>query len=215
MCRKIFICAVAIAAIVCIGCGADKVVGSPEKAILAYAELLTIGESANMTDAGFTEEDAKKLSQLVVQNFADSFSGVVPLSAESSEQLAKIFHENCKAKLNFQATVKTMEGDPVVELKTTPLDIDAAAKLVGDDLIALVGMVGKLKSEGATEEQLRENPEVQKVAVTALSKYIAAIPLKAETTFDVKCEKVDGSDGQVHWAPANVVSLANFLTSKK
>lgn len=213
--RKILICAMILVAVVCTGCGEDKVVGKLDKSVLAYVELAMTGESANMSEAGFVESDIKKIRNLMTQEFTKPFNEIVPLSAESAKELTKIFHATCKAKMKFQAKVKTAEGDPVVELKTTPLDIDVAIKAANDDLIALAGMVGKLKSDGATEEQLRNNPDVQKVAVAALGKYLEAISVKEETTMEIKCVKTEGSDGKVHWAPANFEEIIKLIAGEK
>lgn len=215
--RNIFICAVTLAAIIYIGCGADKVIGSPEKSVLAYVETITTGESPNMAEAGFTEADNKNLGNILVKAFAESFTGVIPLNEETLAELGKTFHAHCKANMTFQAKLKTSDGNPVVELTTTPLDMDTATKMAtsNDELIALFGMVGKLKAEGATDEQLLNNSDVQKLAVSALGKYIESIPVKEEKTIDIPCAKIDGSDGNTHWAPAKVPALTDFVMGKK
>ena len=216
MLKKFFICALMLAAVVIGGCGSDKVVGTPDKAVLAFAEMMTMGESANFEAAGFSEDDRKNLRKMIINIFAETFKGVVPLSDESADELSKIFYENSKAKMTFQAKVKTEDStNPVVELTTTPLDLPKAAAKVNDDFIALMGMVGKLKSDGATDDQLKTNPEVQKQAVVAFGKYINEIPVQAEKTFEVPCVKVDGSDGNVHWAPADGKVLMNFIVGEK
>ena len=216
MLRKIFVCTLILAAAFVVGCGAEKVIGTPDKAVLAYSEISTMGESSHAAEAGFSEEDNKNLRKLLIDAFAETFKGVVPLSDESSDELSKIFYENSKAKMKFQAKIKTDDSDhPVVELTTTPLDLAKAAGKVNDDLIALIGMVGKLKSDGATDDQLKANPEVQKLAIVALGKYINEIPVHSEKTFDVPCTKVDGTDGKVHWAPADGSALKGFITGEK
>ena len=217
MFRKIFICALTLAAILISGCGEEKIVGSPEKAILAYCEIVTMGESSNMAAAGFTEADNKNLRNMITKIFSESFAGVVPLNEESADALAKTFYENSKAKMTFQAKIKTEGDKPVVELTTTPLDLSKAINSpnISDELIALIGMVGKLKSDGATDEQLKKNPEVQNLAVSAFGKSLKEITVKPEKTFEVACEKVTGTDGNIHWAPADVNSLMDFIMGAK
>ena len=216
MLRKIFLCAVMLVIFLISGCGEEKVVGTPDKAVLAYSEIITMGESPNLAAAGFSEEDNKNLRRVLIDVFAETFKGVAPLSDESADAVAKNFYENNKAKLTFQAKIKTEDNSrPVVELTTTPLDISKAAGKVNDDLIALMGMVGKLKSDGATDEQLKENPEVQKLAVVAFGKYIGEIPVREEKTFEVACEKVTGTDGNTHWAPVDGKELIDFITGRK
>ena len=75
-------------------------------------------------------------------------------------------------------------------------------------------MVGQLKSEGATDEQLRDNPDVQKLAVTALKKYVDNSRFRPEKTFEVPCAKVKGRDGNLHWAPVDSKAFVNFLTGQ-
>ena len=215
MIRKIFICALMLAAVMMSGCG-GKVVGTPDKAVLAYSEIITMGESPNLAAAGFSEEDNKNLRKKIVNVFAESFAGVVPLSDESAEALANAFYDNSKAKLTLQAKIKTDDAEhPVVELTTTPFDLGKAAGTPNDDFIALMGMVGKLKSDGATDEQLKANAEVQKLAITAFKKYFGEIPVREEKTFEVPCDKVTGTDGQTHWAPADVNALTDFILGNK
>ena len=216
MLKKIFLCAAILISVVLVGCGSEKVVGTPDKAVLAYSEIITTGESPNLSEAGFSEEDNKNLRKVLTEIFAETFKGVAPLSDASAEEVAKIFYTNNKSKMTFQAKIKTADdSSPVVELTTTPLDISKAAGKVNDDLIALMGMVGKLKSDGAIDEQLKENPEVQKLAVVAYGKYIGEIPVKEEKTFEVACKKVTGTDGKTHWAPEDVKALTDFIIGKK
>ena len=205
-----------LATVTICGCGSDKVVGTPDKAVLAFVETITMGDSPNLAAAGFSEDDKKNLRKVLINVFAETFKGVVPLSDESADELSKIFYENSKAKMTFQAKVKTEDSsNPVVELTTTPLDLPKAASKVNDEFIALMGMVGKLKSDGATDDQLKANPEVQKQAVVAFGKYIKEIPVQEEKTFEVPCVKVDGTDGNVHWAPEDGKKLTDFVTGKK
>ena len=216
MFKKIFLCAMIFVLMISSGCGEEKVFGTPDKAVLAYAEIITTGESANLEAAGFTDDDIKNLRKMIIDVFAETFKGVAPLSEATSDEISKIFYDNSKAKMNFSAKIKTDDKDhPVVELTTTPLDVSKSGGKTNDKLIALIGMVGKLKSEGATDEQLKENPDVQKLAVTAIGKYINEIPVQEQKTFEVPCVKVPGTDGRIHWAPSDGKELMEFLIGKK
>ena len=215
MLKKFFICALTAAALLLGGCGEEKVVGTPDKAILAYAEIITKGDSTNLAAAGFSEEDNKNLRDVILKLFLKPFNDAVPLSDETMIELEKIFYANNKAKINFQTKMKVEDKEhPVVELTTTPIDISNANKYLtkNDELFALLGMVGQLKSDGATDDQLKQNPEVQKLAVTAFTKYIEGVPFQEEKTFEVSCAKVEGTDGTIHWAPADAKALTNFMT---
>ena len=218
MLRKIFICVLALTSFLIAACGEEKVVGTPDKAILAYCETVTMGESPNLTAAGFTEDDNKNLRKMILRIFEKSFTEAVPLSDESAETLAKTFYENNKAKLTFQTKIKTEDKElPVVELTATPLDISKANSALenNNEIFALLGMVGKLRSDGATDEQLKENSEVQALAVTAFGKYIEGIPVQSEKVFEVPCKKVTAPNGNAHWVPDDVNALMDFLMGKK
>lgn len=218
MLRKNLFCLLLSAVLLIAGCGEEKVIGTPDKAILVYSEIVTKGISPNFEESGFSKDDRKNLSIAILRLFLDSFNKAVPLSDETMIELADTFFKNNTGKMNFQTKIKVNDKEnPVVELTTTPLDISNANKDLqkNEELFALLGMVGKLKSDGSTDEQLKKNPEVQKLAVTAFMKYIEGVPLQEEKTFEVPCVKVKGTDGKVHWAPADAESLISFITGRK
>lgn len=224
MFRRIFTCALILAAMFCMtGCGGDEKPAATDnatadKAVLAYAEMLTHGKSDNAAAAGFTDKDKTDLGNAIITGFVNSIAEVAPLSEKSVQAITKVFHEKFSKDMKFTATVKKDDAkNPVVELKTTPMDSDGAIQAAGknDEWIALVGIVGQLKADGATDDQLKANDDVQAAAVTALTKYINAIPMQAEQTFDVTCSQVKGSDGKMYWAPENPEALTKFITGQK
>lgn len=215
MFRKIFVCAVFLAAICLAGCGTEKIVGTPDKAVLAYAEISMLGESDNMAAAGFSEDDKKEIRYRLANTFVDSMKPIAPLSEASAQEVTDLYFKHIKDKITFRVTLKKDDAEhPIVDITTTPIDQTASAKLSAgsDEILSLIGMVGKLKSEGATDDQLKDNAEVQKLAVTALGKYIDNIQFQAEQTLEVPCKMMTGHDGKVHWAPANEEAFVNFLT---
>lgn len=218
MLMKFFICAALLATFLISGCGEEKISGSPDKAVLAYAEISMTGESENMSAAGFTEDDCKEIRANMANTFVDSLKSITPLSDASAQEVTKIYFDKLKGSVKFKSTLKKNDADrPIVEFTATPIDQGETARTsVGknDELIALIGMVGQLKSDGTTDEQLKDNPDVQKLAVTALTKYIENIRFQSEKTFDVPCAKVTGSDGNIHWAPADSEAFVNFLTGQ-
>lgn len=218
MLKKIFIFALILSAICLTGCGADKVVGSPDKAVLAYAEISMFGESDNMSAAGFTDADKKEIRFNMANTFIKAMENITPLSDDAAQQITDNYFDNMKGKVNFQVTLKQDDSErPIVTLTTTPIDQTASARVGGaknDEIIALIGMVGQLKADGATDEQLKENSNVQNLAVTALTKYIDNIQFKPQETLEVPCKKMTGHDGNIHWAPANEDAFVNFLTGQ-
>ena len=200
------------------GCGEEKIIGTPDKAIVAYAEIVMTGDSANLSAAGFSEEDKNSIRQAVTSVFIGRMENVTPLSDAATQELAQIYFDKLKGNVTFATTVKSASDEPVVALTTTPIDSATSAKTAAannDELIALIGMVGKLKADGATDDNLKNNPDVQNLAVKAFSKYIASISLKPEETFDIPCKKVTGADGKAHWMPAEGKVLIDALIGQK
>lgn len=218
MLKRIFICVLMLAAICLSGCGSEKIVGSPDKAVLAFAEIAMTGASDNMSAAGFTADDQNEIRRNTAASFVESMASIAPLSDATAEQITNIYFDKLKGTLKFNAKLKKDDANrPIVELTATPIDQGETARKTAaknDELIALIGMVGQLKADGATEDQLKENPDVQNLAVTALTKYVDNIHFKPEETFDVPCEKITGRDGNLHWAPADANEFVNFLTGK-
>ena len=208
-----------IFALLVTGCGSEKIIGTPEKAVLAFAQIVMTGESSDMQAAGFSETDAAEIRLNVTRAFVDSLKNITPISEATAEQLTNMYFARVKDAVNFKVkTVKDDDARPIVEITATPIDQAETAKTAAaknDELIALIGMVGKLKSDGATDDQLKENPDVQKLVVSAMTQYIDNIKFGAEKTFSVPCAKITGSDGNVHWAPADSTEFVNFLTGNK
>ena len=215
MLRKVLICAVSLMMIFLTGCGGEKKVeGTPDKAVLAYAEIFMTGDSENLAAAGFSEAYKENIRGQMQEAFQESFKDIVPLSDESLAKIADKFYSRFKNEVKFQVTLKKDDAkNPVVELKTTPPDQIGAnrAVLSNDEFIALLGMVGQLKADGIIDEHLKNNPEVQKLAVTAIEKYIDNIPLQPEKTLDVTCEVVEGADGKLLWVPQDLKVFKNFI----
>ena len=219
MLKKIFVCMLTFAAMICLtGCGEEKIDGTPDKAVLAYAEIAMTGDSDNMSAAGFTENDRKEIRYTMARTFTDALKGIAPLSQSSAEKITQIYFDKLKGEVKFQTTLKKNDADrPIVTITTTPIDQGSSARSAAaknEELIALIGMVGKLKAEGASDDDLKENADVQNLAITALTKYINNIQFQSEKTIDVPCNKVTGSDGKIHWAPADSNAFVDFLTGK-
>ena len=215
MLRKILICAASLMIIFLAGCGEEKKIeGTPDKAVLAYAEIFMKGDSENLAAAGFTEDYKENIRGQMIEAFSESFKDIAPLNEESTAAIATKFYSRFKDEIKFQATLKKAdEKNPVVEFTTTPPNQVEAnrAAISNDELIALIGMVGQLKADGATDEQLKENADVQKLAVSAIEKYIDNVPLQAEKTLDVTCEAVKGADGKFRWAPKDLKIFKDFI----
>ncbi|MBE8951353.1 MAG: hypothetical protein SR3Q1_12335 [Quinella sp. 3Q1] len=214
MLKKFLIYVLMAATLFMTGCGSQKVEGTPDKAILAYAEIFMTGDSANLAAAGFSPAYKENIREQMAEAFTESFKEIVPLNDASTSAIMEKFYSRFKDEMEFQVALKKDDAkNPVVELKTTPPDQVAAnrAAISNDELIALIGMVGQLKSDGANDEQLLNNAEVQKLAVTAIDKYIDNIPLQPEKSIDVTCAAVEGSDGKTIWVPQDLKIFKDFI----
>ena len=206
MLRKILICAALTVTLIVTGCGEEKIIGTPDKAVLAYAETVMTGESENLSAGGLDEDDRNSIRKAVAATFIASMENIAPLSDAAAQEIAQKYFDKLKGNVALKTTLKSEGAQPIVELTT------AAAN--NDELIALVGMVGKLKSDGATDEQLKDNPDVQKLAVSAVGKYIDGISFRPEKTFEIPCQKVTGASGNTHWMPADGKALIDLLTGQ-
>lgn len=217
MLRKILICAALTATLIVAGCGEEKIIGTPDKAVLAYAETVMTGESANLSAGGLDEDDRNAIRKAVAATFIASMENIAPLSDDTAQEIAQKYFDKLKGNVALKTTLKSEGAQPIVDLTTTTVDQAATAKIAAannDELIALIGMVGKLKSDGATDEQIKDNPDVQKLAVSAVGKYIDGIVFRPEKTFEIPCQKVTGASGNTHWMPADGKALIDLLTGQ-
>lgn len=193
--------------------------GRPDKSVLAYAQLYSYGviEDENMAAAGMSDKDVEKVQEQVINQFVESFKEY-PLSEESIAKMTEQYVAKLHKGMDIKATVKKDDKtNPVVELTAKTVDPASAAKIAENnaDLIALGTAYGELKAQGLTDAQLKENAEFQEFALESISKYINEFPIDTESSMDVTCQMVQGSDGKVYWAPKNPDEVAKFVTGQK
>ncbi|MBQ6298178.1 MAG: hypothetical protein IJK81_10945 [Selenomonadaceae bacterium] len=193
--------------------------GSPDKAVLAYAQLYAYGiiEDENMKAAGMTDKDIEAVQDQVLSPIVDAFKQY-PLSDESVAEMTGQYVAKLHAGMDIKATVKKEDPtNPVVELTATTLNQEGAAKVAENnaDLVALGTAYGELQAQGLTEEQLKASPEFQQFALESINKFIDEFPLNPESKIEVICEAVQGSDGKMYWAPKNPEEVAKFVTGQK
>ena len=219
-----------------VGCGAKKdaaktdapaeqkaeevtVEGTPDKAVLAYAQLYAFGviEDENQKAAGLQEADIEKVQDQVLAPIVDAFKGY-PLSEESVAEMTGRYVEKLHMAMNMSTTVKTEDKEhPVVELKATTINQEGAAKVVEEnaDLVALAGAYAELKAQGLTDEDLKASADFQQFALESIDNFINEFPLNDEMTLEVTCDAVKGSDGKMYWAPQNPEAVAKFVSGQK
>lgn len=193
--------------------------GSPDKAVLAYAQLYAYGviEDENMAAAGMTDKDVEKVQEQVITPLVEAFKQY-PLSDESVAEITGQYVAKLHVAMDMKATVKKEDKtNPVVELKATTINQEGIDKVVeqNTDLVALGAAYGELQAQGMTEEQLKENLEFQQFAMESINKFINEFPLNPESSIEVTCEAVQGSDGKMYWAPKNPEEIAKFVTGQK
>lgn len=240
MLRKVLFGALTLLLALClVGCGGKKDEGgdankkdeakteeaakAPEagadKAVLAYAQLYAYGviEDENQAAAGMTEADIEKVQEQVLAPIVDAFKQY-PLSDESVAEMTGRYVAKLHTGMDMKATVKKDDAtNPVVELTATTLNAEGAAKVAesNEDLVALGTAFGELQAQGLTEAQLKESAEFQQFALESIDKFIDEFPLNPETSIEITCEAVEGSDGKMYWAPKNPEEVAKFVTGQK
>ncbi|MBR4642523.1 MAG: hypothetical protein IKO74_07340 [Selenomonadaceae bacterium] len=193
--------------------------GTPDKAVLAYAQLYAYGviEDENQKAAGMTEKDIEAVQDQVLAPIVDAFKQY-PLSDESVAEMTGQYVGKLHMAMDMKATVKKDDPtNPVVELTATTINQEGAAKVAetNEDLVALGAAYGELQAQGLTEAQLKESAEFQQFALESIDKFINEFPLNPETSIEVTCEAVEGSDGKMYWAPKNPEEVAKFVTGQK
>ena len=217
-----------------VGCGAKKdnakknpkaeekvsaPAGNADKAVLAYAQLYAYGviEDENMAAAGLTDKDVEKIQDQVIAPLVESFK-MYPLSDKSVEEMTAQYIAKLHTTMNMTATVKKDDNaNPVVELKATTINKEGADKVAkeNEDLVALGTAYGELQAQGLTEEQLKASDEFQQFALQSINNFINEFPLNPESSIEITCKAVEGSDGKMHWAPENTEAVAKFVTGQK
>lgn len=192
---------------------------SADKAVLAYAQLFAYGiiEDENQQAAGMTENDIKEVQDQVIAPLVEAFKQY-PLSDESVAEITGRYVAKLHAAMNMTATVKKDDAtNPVVELTATTINQEGANEVAesNEDLVALGIAYGELQAQGLTEEQLKASPEFQQFALESIEKYINEFPLNPESSIEITCEAVTGSDGKLYWAPKDIEAVSKFVNGEK
>ena len=165
-----------------------------------------------------------------IECVAQSGETVLDIAKKNGIYIPTLCHDESVAKMtaeyvaklhtamDMKTTVKKEDKtNPVVELTATTLNQEGAAKVAENnaDLVALGTAYGELQAQGLTEEQLKASPEFQEFALESINKFIDEFPLNPESSIEITCEAVEGSDGKLYWAPKNPEEVAKFVTGQK
>lgn len=211
-----------VLAIFVTGCGGGEEPKKPEvqkpaysadKAVLGYAEMYAFGVSNHLNEAGLTEQDTKEVSDKIVGELVNSLAQF-PLSDNNVAEMAGVYAGKLEKAMEIKTTLKKDDPEePVVTLTVQTINAKGAEEVASSnpDLLALGMALGELQGEGLTLEDLKNNEAFQKSAMEAIDKFINELPLNPETSMDVVCKKVQGSDGKIYWAPSDPAAVAAFV----
>ena len=194
---------------------ADKPAYSADKAVLAYAEMYAFGVTDHLAEAGLTEKDVEQVSDNIVGELVKDFAEF-PLNEENVAAMTTNYLTKLMLAMDIKTSLKTDDPEnPVVTLTATTINETEAEKMAetNPDILGLGVALGQLQAEGNTIEQLKQNEGFQKAAMECIDNFINEIPLNPEKSIDVPCEKVEGSDGKLYWAPKDPSAVMNFVHS--
>lgn len=189
---------------------------SADQAVKSYAELYAFGVTTHMAEAGLTDSDVKPIEEKIVGDLVNAFSQF-PLSDDNIANITGMYVDKLSSTMNIKTTLKTDDPEsPVVTLSARTIDQAAAAAEAAqnEDLLALGMALGALQAEGITIDELKADAEFQTATIDAINKFIEKVPLTAEKSVDITCEKVKGADGKLYWAPKNLNDVINFVQGK-
>lgn len=203
------------------GCGGDetkkadveKPAYSADKAVQGYAEMYAFGVTNNMKEAGLTDADVKEISDKIIGDLVKAFAEY-PLSEDNVAHMAGLYVDKLEKAMNITSTLKTDDPEkPVVTLTVRTINQKGATEeaMNNPDILALSDALGEMQREGMTLEDLKANEQFQKIAIECIDNFINELPLNPETSIDVECEKVKGSDGKIYWAPKDPAAVAAFV----
>ena len=220
MLRKIFLTALLATAIFLTACGNKLPEFGADKSVAAYAQLYSCGEiddelrpAISLTDAEIAEARGKVIAPLL--RALEQY----PLSEETLRGITKKFLDRMKNIMDITATLEK-GGDknhPVVELVTTNINPDTVELFVDEDdgLNAFKAKIAEFKAQGITDDELKRNPEIQKLALETIGNFVGEFVLNAEATILVPCVVVTGADGKLYWQPENVDAIAEYISGQK
>ena len=213
-----------VLAIFVTGCGGDepkkadteKPQYSADKAIQGYAEMYAFGVTNNMKEAGLTEADVKEVSDKIIGNFVADFAEF-PLSDDNVAHMTGVYVDKLEKAMNIRTTLKKDDPEnPVVTLTVNTINKKGAEEVASTnpEILALSEALGELMGEGLTMEDLKNNEAFQKSVMECIDSFINELPLNAEASMDVVCEKVKGTDGKIYWAPKDAGAVAGLVQPK-
>lgn len=199
-----------------LSCDAAKIQGTPDKAILAYAEAYAFAGSSNAASAGLTEIDISEAKNQIKIEFAKEFEEFC-LSDESLDKLTDVYISKLQSSMELTTKLKKKSSKvPLVTVTGKILD-KASFNQQGENdenIIGLAFAIAGLKDKGKTDEDLKVYAEYQEAAVTAITNFIDALQFTQIKSLDIICTPIQAVDGKTYWAPKDAEELMNFVQGK-
>ena len=219
MLMKIFSTALLAATLLLTACGQKLPEVDADKAVTAYAQLYTCGaidddlkHAVNLSDADIVVARAEVVAPLIraLKQY--------PLAEETIDGVTEKFLDRLHSIMDIKTALTHGDKErPTVELVATNINPQTVEIFAEDDdgLNALKARLAELKAQGVTDDQLKSNAEVQRLALDAIGKFIGEFNMNEEATLNVPCKIVTGADGKLYWQPEDVQSIARFISGQQ
>lgn len=181
---------------------------SADKAVLAYAELYTFGESENVAATGMPQDVRESVEKFMANYIMMPFKNY-PLNKENFEKVRSAYAEKIRSLIKVSTRLKKDDKEnPVVEITANHFDQEAIdayknqnADFVTMDVMRHMNQPAELASDG----------QFQKMASMSLLGVVSELTVRGPATFDVTCKMIEVENGDVYWMPQDISALSEFV----
>lgn len=219
MLRKIFSTAVLTAILLLTACGQKLPEVDATKAVTAYAQLYTCGaiDDELRPAVNLSEADIAKARAQLVKFLTDAVEKY-PLADETIDAIAKKLLDRLHSIMDIKTALTHDDKEhPTVELVATSINLDFVKSFAAEDdsVVALKSRIDNLHARGVTDNELKADPEIQKLALDAIGGFVSEIFLNEKATILVPCKIVTGANGKLYWQPEDVEAIARFISGQQ
>lgn len=181
---------------------------SADKAVLAYAELYTFGESKNVAATGMPQDTRESIEKFMANYIMMPFKNY-PLNKENFEKVQTAYVEKIRSLIKVSTRLKKSDKkNPVVEITANHFDQEAidAYKNQNADFVTMDVM-----RHMNTPAELASDGQFQKMASMSLLGVVSELTVKGPATFDVTCKMIEDENGNFYWMPQDIGALSEFV----
>lgn len=181
---------------------------SADKAVLAYAELYTFGESKNVAATGMPKDTRESVEKFMANYIMMPFKNY-PLNKENFEKIKTAYTEKIRSLIKVSTRLKKDDKEnPIVEITANHFDQEAidAYKNQNADFITMDVM-----RHMNTPVELATDGEFQKMASMSLLGIVNELTVRGPATFDVTCKMIEDEHGNFYWMPQDISALSEFV----